>query len=213
MKCEQVQRLCDDLAGGRLPEPLAQEAQRHLADCTDCRVQHQRAGKLQRLLALKRYEQPAPGYFDNFIGEFHARLEAEQARIGFWRRVFVAADLEPLLTWRYGLATAACLIAALGLLWVGLGKSPETDTAAGPASPSQPVIAFVGDPNPAPRVTESALIAPGVELPITRVAEVQPTISAGGPALATVAAHHDNPPRYVLDRITPATYETPNVDF
>ena len=77
MKCEQVQRLFDDLASGRLPEPLAQDARRHLADCTDCRVQQQRLAKLQRLLTLKRYEQPAPAYFDNFTAEFHARLEAD----------------------------------------------------------------------------------------------------------------------------------------
>ena len=37
------------------------------------------------LLRLKRYEQPPPGYFDNFLHEFHRRQRAELLRQPLWR--------------------------------------------------------------------------------------------------------------------------------
>jgi hypothetical protein len=38
-----------------------------------------------KLLRLKRYEQPPPGYFDNFLHEFHRRQRAELLREPLWR--------------------------------------------------------------------------------------------------------------------------------
>ncbi|MBI4582289.1 MAG: zf-HC2 domain-containing protein [Planctomycetes bacterium] len=211
MKCYRVQQLYDDLASGRLPEPLSRDVRQHLADCTDCRVQHQRTGRLQRLLALKRHEQPPAGYFDNFLTEFNARLDADLRRAGFWRRLFAAADLEPLLSWRYGLATAGCLIGALGLLWVGLGQSPAPGSATAPAAGGESMIVFA----PAPRGADDDLIAPRFELPLIYATDVEPTISSArvnpsGPVVQQVGAT-----RYVLDRIsvTPARYDVSSVDF
>src|SRR5687767_10506646 len=37
------------------------------------------------LLRLKRHEQPPPGYFDNFLHEFHRRQRAELLRQPLWR--------------------------------------------------------------------------------------------------------------------------------
>ena len=37
------------------------------------------------LLRLKRYEQPPPDYFDNFLHEFHRRQRAELLRQPLWR--------------------------------------------------------------------------------------------------------------------------------
>ncbi len=37
------------------------------------------------LLRLKRYEQPPPGYFDNFLHEFHRRQRAELLKQPVWR--------------------------------------------------------------------------------------------------------------------------------
>lgn len=37
------------------------------------------------LLRLKRFEQPPPGYFDNFLHEFHRRQRAELLRQPLWR--------------------------------------------------------------------------------------------------------------------------------
>ena len=38
-----------------------------------------------QLLRLKRHEQPPPGYFDNFLHEFHRRQRAEFLRQPLWR--------------------------------------------------------------------------------------------------------------------------------
>jgi hypothetical protein len=37
------------------------------------------------LLRLKRFEQPPPGYFDNFLHEFHRRQRAELLKQPVWR--------------------------------------------------------------------------------------------------------------------------------
>src|SRR2546422_8095222 len=41
--------------------------------------------EITKLLRLKRYEQPAPGYFENFLHEFHRRQRDELLREPLWR--------------------------------------------------------------------------------------------------------------------------------
>lgn len=206
MKCTQVQRLYDDLTAGRLPEPQSRAVRQHLTDCTDCRVQHQRTAKLQRVLALKRYERPSPAYFDSFLPRLHARLAKEAARGSLWQRFLAATDLEPLVSWRYGLATVAGLLGALGLLWVGLlepASQPTTVAIAG-----EPLLATVTPDQP---TEEQVTLRFGLPLPAD--AALDPTMGSGRPVLASHFIQPSPTPRYVLDHITPAAYEVSRVDF
>jgi len=41
--------------------------------------------EIGKLLRLKRYEQPQPGYFENFLHEFHRRQRDELLREPLWR--------------------------------------------------------------------------------------------------------------------------------
>lgn len=75
---------------------------------------------LQKLLRLKRHEQPPPRYFNEFSGRVIARIQAGEARVAprWWQRFGI--DLRPVLT-----ATGG--IAALGLLFLSVGFSFDNE--------------------------------------------------------------------------------------
>src|SRR5712671_6357901 len=127
MNCQKAQQLFDDLTHERLAPAIAAQVRQHLADCTDCRVTEQRAGRLQRLLALKRYERPSAGYFDSFLSEFHGRLSIETRQIGWWERVLGRVDdllaAESMRVWRYSFTSALGVAAVVGLTWMGLRQT------------------------------------------------------------------------------------------
>ena len=102
MNCEKAQRMFDDLAHARLETALAREVREHLTDCTDCRVQHQRQARLQRLLALKRYEQPPAEFYADVVSDFHRRLAVEGQRPTRWERFTASVGLDSFLQPGYG---------------------------------------------------------------------------------------------------------------
>jgi len=205
--------LFDDLGESRLQEPVAREVHRHLDECTDCRVAHQRAARLQRLLALKRHEQPGPAYFDSFLDEFHRRLDAETApRASWWDRVRDSLTLEPTHLWRYALAGATAVVLVAGSFMVhrlAPAIAPVAAVAPPPvlvASESRPVL------HSTPRLVNASYSGAGRGIDAESAALVAP----GGVVIMPAAAHRDqSPPRYVLDRITvtPASYETASIHF
>ena len=69
---------------------------------------------LEKLLRLKRYEQPPPRYFNTFSGRVISRIEAGEARTSWWERL--GFDLRP------AFAAAAGMLAC-GLVVYGVATA------------------------------------------------------------------------------------------
>jgi len=81
--------------------------------------------ELRRLLALKRHEQPPPGYFDRFSGEVIARIRVSEAakpssifdvfswEANWLQRLLGALQNQPILASGFGLAMFGLLVAGL----------------------------------------------------------------------------------------------------
>jgi len=71
---------------------------------------------VRRLLALKKHEQPPPGYFARFSTRVIVRIEAaELERETKWWRVLLAEfDAKPILACAYGLLACGSLLIGLG---------------------------------------------------------------------------------------------------
>jgi predicted anti-sigma-YlaC factor YlaD len=220
MNCQKTQQLFDDLTHERLAPATAAQVRQHLADCTDCRVLEQRTGRLQRLLALKRYERPAPGYFDNFLSAFHDRLLTEARQVGWWERALGRVDdflaAESMRVWRYSFTSALGVAAVVGLTWMGLRQTSDPAVVAVDQTTATSSSLAVADAMlPPPHSTPSTIAASLPSLLNVASADYQPG-SAGSVVLVPAPAHADSSaPRYVLDRlsITPASYDVPSVHF
>jgi hypothetical protein len=86
------------------------------------------------LLRLKRYEQPPPAYFDNFLHEFHRRQRAELLKQPLWRIAIQRAqefmfqlNLSTLTSYP---AAATAVVVCAAVLSLKVYQTPE----AGPAS-------------------------------------------------------------------------------
>src|SRR5262249_13995065 len=146
-------------------------------------------------LRLKRYEQPPPGYFENFLHEFHRRQRDELLRQPLWRICLERAqnfmsqlDMRSLAS--YPTAVAAMLVAA-AIFSLRVYQQPET----GRVVTQSPLILSL-------RVNaegEWNLASPGVG---TQIFRPQPVRSFRESA----QTHRAAPPRYVLDSV-PVSYE------
>jgi predicted anti-sigma-YlaC factor YlaD len=214
MDCQKAQLLFDDLSENRLDSETAMRVHQHLVDCTDCRVLEQRAARLQRLLALKRYEQPAPEYLENFLSEFHDRLMAEAQRPAWWERALARIDnllvVGTMRVWRYGVASAMGVAVVVSVMWISARQTNAPDSAADQTDAANPSLVLADSHS-----TPDAIVAP-VPASLQAVPGDDQPASAGGVDLVqTTTRADDTAPRYVLDRIavTPASYEVPNYHF
>jgi hypothetical protein len=220
MDCKKAQRLFDDLSHNRLPLERATEVRQHLADCTDCRVLEQRAARLQRVLALKRYEHPSPEYFNNFLATFHRRLLAEtQPQIGWWERAMGGIDdflsAESMQVWRYGLASALGVTMIVGLMWTGLHPAGESTDGVGQMASENPSLIM---PQISTSASAPALAMASSQLPSllhVAPADYQLTMADTAERPPVLTHAESTTPQYVLDRIavTPASYDVANVHF
>ncbi len=70
--------------------------------------------QVQKLLALKRYEQPPPGYFNGFSSKIIARLHALEAAPATWRqRLGLDFDFKPALMGAFGVAVCGLLLVSV----------------------------------------------------------------------------------------------------
>lgn len=72
---------------------------------------------LERLVRLKRFEEPPPGHLDRLSSRVIAQIEAEQAleQQGFWSRLKSEWDFRPLLACAYSAGAMALLAVGLAL--------------------------------------------------------------------------------------------------
>jgi hypothetical protein len=161
--------------------------------------------EIARLLRLKRYEQPPPGYFENFLHEFHRRQRDELLRQPLWRicldraHDFMLRLNLPALT-SHPAAVTAVLICA-GVISLTLYRTPEPGGIVAQNRSflnNQPQQVFT---EPAANSdAEWTLASPVVTRFFSAPSPRHPTESA----LTHTSAM---PPRYVLDSV-PVSYET-----
>lgn len=80
---------------------------------------------LERLVKLKRFEEPPPGHLDRLSSRIIAQIEAEQAldQQGFWSRLKSEWDFRPILACAYSAGAMALL--AVGLALQNGAQSPQ----------------------------------------------------------------------------------------
>jgi hypothetical protein len=152
--------------------------------------------EITKLLRLKRYERPPPGYFENFLHEFHRRQRDEFLRQPLWRICVDRAhdfmlQLSLARLTSYPAAVTAVLVCA-AVVSLKLYQTPEPTNV---AVQDRQILATPANPD-----GEWTLASPVA----TRV-------------FSTRSLHNSNPsaqthrtattPRYVLDSV-PVSYET-----
>jgi len=97
---------------------------------------------LRRLLALKRYEIPPPGYFDRFSSQVISRLRAGEAGASraiaepsWWLRLLQAFEAKPAFAGTF--ASSLCILLVFGIVYA---ERPEG------IMPNSPVFATVSQP-------------------------------------------------------------------
>jgi hypothetical protein len=165
--------------------------------------------EIGKLLRLKKFEQPPPGYFENFLHEFHRRQRDELLRQPVWSVLWQRLSDSlfrlniPSLT-SYPAAVAAVLVCA-AVISVKVYQAPSSAGDAMVDTSTLPSNESVIDQMPSQRVADYFTLSSS--LPTRRL----------GPDLSrqmneSAYTHRaTTPPRYVLDRL-PVSYE-PSFNF
>src|SRR5207244_151502 len=145
--------------------------------------------QITKLLRLKKYEQPPPGYFENFLHEFHRRQRDELLRQPLWRicvdraREFVFSFNLSTLT-PYPSAVTAVLVCTTAIS-LKIYHTPQPATV---AATDRPVLVV-----PASAEPEWTLASPVA----TRVFNTRSLRNI----TESAQTHRSGTPRYVLDSV------------
>ena len=90
---------------------------------------------LKKLLALKRHEQPPPGYFDRLPQQIRNRIETEPAT--FWEKYLPTFNFRPAYAYGFGFVVCGSLI------W-GIGYSLQTQPNRIAAQPADGMLKLAG---------------------------------------------------------------------
>ena len=148
--------------------------------------------EIGRLLRLKRYEQPPPGYLENFLHEFHRRQRDELLRQPLWKIALGRAhdfmmSLNVARIASYPVAVTAVLLCAAVISLKVYQTTPAPNVARlSPAVPVQQAATEGGWSLASPVSTRITVSQPRTHLSTHRTA---------------------TPPRYVLDSM-PVSYES-----
>ncbi len=151
--------------------------------------------EITKLLRLKKYEQPPPGYFENFLHEFHRRQRNELLRQPLWR-ICVDRTRDFVLSFNLGTLTSypAAVTAVLVCAAILSLRIYQTPAPAPVVAQTRPVLAV-----PASADDEWTLASPVA----TRVFNTRSLRNIKESA----QTHRSGTPRYVLDSV-PVSYET-----
>jgi hypothetical protein len=151
--------------------------------------------EISALLRLKRHEQPPPGYYENFLHEFHRRQREELLRQPLWQ-IALQRIQDFMMTLNvarlasYPVAVTAVVICA-AVISLRITQTP----------PSRPSMAQVTPAIPSQVVNDESWSL--AEPASTRVATPQARIQYSNFSTHRTAT----PPRYVLDSM-PVSYES-----
>jgi hypothetical protein len=172
-------------------------------------MDHFDENEIGKLLRLKKFEQPPPGYFENFLHEFHRRQRNELLRQPVWSVLWqrfsdslFRLNIRSLTS--YPAAVAAALVCA-AVVSLKVYQAPQPSGVAMTDSSAVILHESVIDQLPPERVADNFTLRPPLA---TR--SLGPDLSH--PQLNESAyTHRATPPRYVLDRL-PVSYE-PSFNF
>ncbi len=129
---------------------------------------------LRRLLALKRHEQPPPGYFDRLADSIMVQIEAATLKVPWWERLG-GRELAPALAGAFALLVG-------GVYLVGLSSADRPDAA--PAGGGGFVAAGAPEWSPSPELAAHSWVHE-TAVPVAAGAGLD-SGSVGGAGLAPV---------------------------
>ena len=136
MKCERVRELLVQFEDSTLPADVAL----HMTQCSACQQHSRQMESVRRLMSLKKYEQPAPGFEERSALAIRRRIEdLNRQPESLPGRLWEFLTDYPHPAFRYALAAAVAV-----LIVVNLVSMPQLT----PIRPAEPVARVTAPPAP-----------------------------------------------------------------